>query len=326
MDYKYKYLKYKKKYLNLKYGGINKGAHGEIKIIDCNNIFPDIKCNKAVVKSSNSSNFKHIQNECNILKKLNHDNIVSFYGCEDNKKLYIEYSELGSLRDNIKKLNNRDKINIINGLVSGLIYLHENKIIHRDIKPENIVLFKKDNIFYPKIIDFGISNTKRIFSGTRSYMNNYPSNIDLYICKDIIDNSKQSYKKEECYKKYDSKVMNRLPILRDYYGLGCVIFEIIYGKKYQVNINGKPKPNITINSNGNKLLEFIMNLLNNSNFILPKITFQEKDLPSSTNNIITNTPAKTLTRTAIFSPTKLLSPGIKRNIKPIIITPKKLKM
>jgi serine/threonine protein kinase len=329
MDYKKKYLKYKKKYFKLKYGGMQ-GAFGNASIKDCKEYKLEDKCEKLIVKTAkNNSGKKQLKNECSILtklKELKNKYIISLYKC-DEEKLLIEYSSIGSLRSNIKELKQNDKISIINGLIEGLIFLHENNIIHRDIKPENIVLFRKNNILYPKYIDFGISNTKRIFNGTRRYMNNYPKNIDLYKCKDIIDNSKQPDKKEECYKKYDSKVMNRLPILRDYYALGCVIFEIIYGKKYQSRKNSKlDRPEFIINSNGNKLLDFIMNLLNNDEFILTEINFEEKDLPSSTNNIITNTPAKTLTRTAIFSPTKLLSPGIKRNIKSVSIIPKKLKM
>lgn len=40
-------------------------------------------------------------------------------------------------------------------LISGLCYIHANKIIHRDIKPENILYFRKDDNF--KICDFGLS-------------------------------------------------------------------------------------------------------------------------------------------------------------------------
>ena len=337
MDYKKKYLKYKNKYFKLKYGGME-GAFGSASIKDCKEYKLEDKCEKLIVKTAkNNSGKKQLSNECSILKelkelkelkKLENKYIISFYKCEE-EKLLIEYSSIGSLRSNIKELKQNDKISIINGLIKGLIFLHENNIIHRDIKPGNIVLFIENGILYPKYIDFGISNTKRIFNGTRRYMNNYPKNDDLYKCKDMIDNPRKRNegKIKMCNEKYDSKKMNRLPILRDYYALGCVIFEIIYGKKYQSRKNSKlNRPEFIINSNGNKLLDFIMNLLNNDEFILTEINFEEKDLPSSTNNIITNTPAKTLTRTAVFSPTKLLSPGIKRNIKSISITPKKLKM
>lgn len=263
------------------------------------------------------------------LKKLENEYIISLYEC-DKEKLLIEYSSIGSLRSKIKELEQNDKISIINRLIKGLIFLHKNNIIHRDIKPENIVLFKEENgILYPKYIDFGISNTKKIFYGTRRYMNNYPSDINLYLCKDIIDNPRKRNEGEVkmCNEKYDSKEMNKLTILRDYYALGCVIFEVIYGEKYQgKKHSNKYRPEFIINSNGNKLLDFIMNLLNNNKFILTEINFEEKDLPSSTNNSITNIPIKTLTKTSIISPTKLLAPDIKINNSSKNITPKRLKI
>ena len=44
------------------------------------------------------------------------------------------------------------------GLLAGLEYLHQNKVVHRDLKPDNILLFGTEPI--PKISDFGISKVK----------------------------------------------------------------------------------------------------------------------------------------------------------------------
>lgn len=54
-------------------------------------------------------------------------------------------------------LNWTSRLNIIEGIVKGVQYLHEDcrlKIYHRDLKPENILL---DKDMTPKITDFGVS-------------------------------------------------------------------------------------------------------------------------------------------------------------------------
>jgi serine/threonine protein kinase len=43
---------------------------------------------------------------------------------------------------------------IIKGICTGLLYLHENRIVHLDLKPANILL---DDNLVPKIADFGLS-------------------------------------------------------------------------------------------------------------------------------------------------------------------------
>jgi mitogen-activated protein kinase kinase len=58
------------------------------------------------------------------------------------------------------------------GVLGGLGYLHERKIIHRDIKPSNILITSDGNV---KLCDFGVSgelvdSLAGTFTGTSYYM------------------------------------------------------------------------------------------------------------------------------------------------------------
>ena len=117
-------------------------------------------------KKDNSAEGIDIKNEINVLKKLNHPNIVKifeFYDIKDNYYLITELCKYGDLYNYIKFIFSEKQLCVLFYQVfSGLIYLHENNIIHRDLKLENIMIdsIEKDNItcepyFYIKIIDFG---------------------------------------------------------------------------------------------------------------------------------------------------------------------------
>ena len=107
-----------------------------------------------------------IQNEINILKALSHPNIVKIYEFFDspiNYYIVTEFCKKGELFSYIKNEYQEMQLSVLFYQVfSGLVYLHEKKILHRDLKLENIMVseIEKDLItgeeyFWIKIIDFG---------------------------------------------------------------------------------------------------------------------------------------------------------------------------
>ena len=135
------------------------GAFGgvfETKIAGCNDIYTIKKLDKSKYKK-NPKAYRYLQNEINILKSINHENIIKLYNSdlEDRvfKYLITEYcngGDLGTIIEHYMIEKNRpfseEEVQyIMRQLVSGIKYLHSKssnklEIIHRDLKLENILL------------------------------------------------------------------------------------------------------------------------------------------------------------------------------------------
>ena len=155
---------------------------------------------KEIKKSSaNLLSDGQIKDEIEILKNLDHPDIVRIIESFNTKNSYIlitEYCEGGELFDQVKNQLSETQIAVIfRQLLSGLAYLHSNNIVHRDLKLENILIHEKErskitgeDLFNIKIIDFG---TARIFD-----KKNKPQSIvgsSYYIAPEVL---RQRYNKE----------------------------------------------------------------------------------------------------------------------------------
>lgn len=143
---------------------------------------------------------KKILNEVEMLKKLDHPNVIKVYEFfEDTKYMYIvmELLQGGELFDKIQRVHRfseQKAAQIFYQILSGVNYLHKHNIVHRDLKPENI-LFDDETI---KIIDFGSSKsfhpkkTMKACHGTPYYIapevliGNYSEKCDVWSCGVIL--------------------------------------------------------------------------------------------------------------------------------------------
>ncbi|KAF2742016.1 hypothetical protein M011DRAFT_482072 [Sporormia fimetaria CBS 119925] len=107
-----------------------------------------------------AAELKNIMLEIDLLKNLNHPNIVKYHGfVKGTESLYIilEYCENGSLHSICKNFGKFPE-NLVSLYMSqvlqGLLYLHEQGVIHRDIKGANILTTKEGLV---KLADFGVA-------------------------------------------------------------------------------------------------------------------------------------------------------------------------
>lgn len=106
--------------------------------------------------------------ELNILKSLDHPNIIKFDEIfEDEKYFYIvqEYCEGGELLKRITKkgfLSESESMKIIKKVFLAVNHMHEKQVVHRDLKPENILFVVNNEDSDIRIIDFGLSNSFKL--------------------------------------------------------------------------------------------------------------------------------------------------------------------
>ncbi len=153
------------------------------------------------------------EREMLILQKLNHPNIIRYYGGgkHDGRLFYaMEAVDGGTVKDLLERFDRlswREVASIARQVCSALQHAHNHGIIHRDLKPGNLFLDQAGNI---KLGDFGIARDTHsadlthhgLTVGTHAYMSP----------EQIVGSANISGK-------------------ADLYSLGCVLFELLTGQK-----------------------------------------------------------------------------------------------
>ena len=142
---------------------IDQGAFGKVNHVKEKKTNQDLSVKIIDKRQGNQGLIKKMKEEISILKKLDHENIVKFYGHMETsnqfliKMEYIKYGTLSQWMKKHKKISEEEASLILRQVLSAVAYLHNNQICHRDIKPENIMLSKENDLNSIKIIDFGLS-------------------------------------------------------------------------------------------------------------------------------------------------------------------------
>ncbi len=141
-----------------------------------------------------SNEIESFKKEINVLKQCDSPYIVHYYDSYiKNYQIWIilEYCDGGSLLELIKilpkSLNEEQIASLINMILTGLNFLHENKKIHRDVKTGNILLTREG---IAKLGDFGVS-TQLMHSFSKKISK---IGTPFYMSPEVIMQNKYNYK------------------------------------------------------------------------------------------------------------------------------------
>jgi len=144
--------------------------------------------------------------EINVLKKLDHPNIIKLFEFFQDAKRFFLVTELcngGELFDKIQSeqfFSEVDSANIMKQVLSAVHYSHNKNIMHRDLKPENLLMDSSGSVddMRVTIIDWGTATEfvpgQKLYQkyGTPYYIapevlrRNYDSKCDLWSCGVIL--------------------------------------------------------------------------------------------------------------------------------------------
>ena len=179
-------------------------------------------------------NKRHLEEEINILKELNHPNIYKILDIKSTPQYYIiltEYINGGSLSSCLEKYKKKfgkpftEEIvqYLMRQIIDGFKYIHGKNIMHRDIKLDNIMVnFNNENDKNNlnllrttiKIIDFGLA-----IKGFGKTVAGSPLNMSPLILNKYANSMAGKICKKEVY---DQKV--------DIWSIGAACYEMLIGK------------------------------------------------------------------------------------------------
>ena len=215
---------------------LGKGAFGEVYLTSkqgTNQKYATKKIDKKFTQNPRAK--RYLDNEINILKEIEHPNIIKLIEVHETTQyiyLVMELCNGGGLSDcledhmkkNKKPFSEEIVQYLMRQIVSGLNYLHKKNILHRDIKLDNILVNfdneedrKNRNMMKAKvkIIDFGFARHLEPSQLAYSTLGS-PINMDPGILRKL---NRMEHSKEYGY---DQKA--------DIWSLGTICYEMLIGK------------------------------------------------------------------------------------------------
>ncbi|KAL5991708.1 hypothetical protein ACLOJK_012618 [Asimina triloba] len=180
----------------------------------------EVAIKEIVMERLNKKLQDSLLSEIEILKNINHPNIIHLHDIIENSGriyLVLEYCRGGDLSIYIQRHGSVPEltakyfmqqldVRFVSLTAAGLQVLRENNLIHRDLKPQNLLLATNDDHSLLKIADFGFARSLQP-RGLAETLCGSP----LYMAPEIMQ-----------LQKYDAKA--------DLWSVGAILFQLVTGK------------------------------------------------------------------------------------------------
>lgn len=107
---------------------------------------------------------RRFQREAQTLSKINHPHLLTVYDYGVYREIYpyivteyIHGISLGQMIEERGRIPLDETVEILSQVCDGLHAAHEQGVVHRDMKPDNILVIRKAEQEWVKIIDFGLA-------------------------------------------------------------------------------------------------------------------------------------------------------------------------
>ncbi|XP_034026851.1 tyrosine-protein kinase JAK2 isoform X2 [Thalassophryne amazonica] len=164
------------------------------------------------LQHSTAEHMRDFEREIEILKSLQHENIVKYKGVcysagRHNLHLIMEYLPFGSLRDYLikykERIDHKKLVHYTSQICKGMEYLSSKRYIHRDLATRNILVESELKV---KIGDFGLTKV-------------LPQDKEYYMVKEPGESPIFWYAPE-------SLTMSKFSVASDVWSFGVVLYEL----------------------------------------------------------------------------------------------------
>ncbi|XP_076854447.1 mitogen-activated protein kinase kinase kinase 19 isoform X2 [Brachyhypopomus gauderio] len=194
------------------YGTVYCGLTSQGQLIAVKQVTLDVSNSESIEKE-----YDRLEREVDLLKNLNHPNIVGFLGTNLSKNIisiFMEFIPGGSIASVLNRFGPLpEKVFVLytTQILEGIAYLHSNRVIHRDLKGNNVMLMPTGVV---KLIDFGCARRLNCASHSRGGHSDLLKSVHgtpYWMAPEVINETGHGRKS-------------------DIWSLGCTVFEMATGK------------------------------------------------------------------------------------------------